>query len=308
VVTRTTENEHLLERIEELKAEKNAVILAHNYQRAEVQDVADYTGDSLGLSRQAAAEKADVIVFCGVTFMAETAKVLSPERTVLIPDRNAGCPMADMITDRELAEAKARHPDALVVCYVNSSAAIKAESHICCTSGNAIGVVESIPADRDVLFIPDASLGDYVARRLGRELILWDGYCPTHHRILPEHIAAARAQHPGALVVVHPECRREVVDAADEVASTSGMLRFCRESDAREFIIGTEVGLLHRLGKENPEKRFYPASPFSDCPNMKLTTLEKVVWSLEDMQFVIELPPDIIDRARRPLERMLAIA
>jgi len=308
-VTTTAEkpDKALTDRIQKLKRERNAVILAHNYQRGEVQDIADHTGDSLELSRLAGETAADVIVFCGVTFMAETAKILSPQRTVLIPDRNAGCPMADMITERQLAEEKRRHPGAVVVCYVNSSAAIKAESDICCTSGNAVRVVESVPPEREIIFIPDMSLGDYASRKAGRDLVLWPGYCPTHHRIMPEHVAAARARHPRALVVVHPECVREVVDAADEVASTSGMLRFCHDSDAREFIIGTEVGLLHRLAKENPDKRFYPASGFSDCPNMKLVTLEKLLWSLEDMTFVVDLPPEIIEKARRPVERMLEI-
>jgi quinolinate synthase len=297
----------LLQRLADLKRERNAVILAHNYQRPEVQDAGDFTGDSLGLSRRAAQTDADVILFCGVHFMAETAAILCPDKTVLIPDANAGCPMAAMITPRELAAAKERHPDAVVVCYVNSTAAIKAMSDLCCTSANAVAVVDSIPRDREVLFVPDKSLGSWVADQLGRELVFWQGFCPTHHRILPEHVAAAKAAHPNAEVVVHPEALPEVVAMADHVASTSGMLRHCRESDGTEFIIGTESGMLHPLQKENPEKRFYVASPVSDCPNMKLNTLEKMVWSLEDMRHVVSVPPEIASKARTAIERMVEI-
>ncbi len=299
--------DELLERLDALKRERNAVILAHNYQRPEVQDAGDFTGDSLGLSRQAAKTDADVILFCGVHFMAETAAIVCPGKTVLIPDERAGCPMANMITARQLSNAKDEHPDAAVVCYVNSTAEIKALSDVCCTSANAVAVVDSIPKDREVLFVPDQSLGAWVSKQLGRELILWPGYCPTHHRILPEHVAAARAAHPEAEVVVHPECVDAVVAMADCVASTSGMLRHCRESGASEFIIGTETGMLHPLRKENPGKAFFPASDLSDCPNMKLNTVEKMVWALEDMAFRVEVPGEIADRARQAIERMLAI-
>ena len=300
-------NDELLERLNALKAERGAVILAHNYQRGEVQDAADFVGDSLGLSRQAAKTDAPVILFCGVDFMAETAAILCPGKTVLVPDPHASCPMANMITARELREWKAKRPDAPVVCYVNSTADVKAESDICCTSANAVGVLKSLPEDREILFVPDQSLGHYAAQKSGRRVILWPGYCPTHHRILAEHIERARAEHPGAEVVVHPECTPDVVALTDHVASTSGMLRVCAESGAENFIIGTEIGLLHRLRKENPAKRFYPATPLADCPNMKLNTVEKMVWSLEDMAYEIVVPEPIASAARRAIERMLEI-
>ena len=297
----------LLEKLQRLKAERNAIILAHNYQRAEVQDAADYVGDSLGLSQQAAASKAAVILFCGVDFMAETAAILCPDQQVLVPDPRAGCPMANMVTPRELRPLKERNPDAVVVCYINSSAEIEAESDICCTSANAVKVFESLPADREIIFVPDQSLGDYAARQTKRRVILWPGYCPTHHRITADEIRRAREDHPRAEVVVHPECTRDVVDMADHVASTTGMLRLCREGRAAEFIIGTEIGLLHRLRKENPGKHFYPASRLADCPNMKLNTLEKMVWSLEDMTHRITVPEPVAGKARRAIERMLQI-
>jgi quinolinate synthase len=297
----------LEERLEELKRQRNAVILVHNYQRGEVQDVADFTGDSLGLSQQAAKTDADVILFCGVHFMAETAAILCPGKTVLMPDPNAGCPMANMVTERELAEMKARHPDAVVVTYVNSTAAIKAMSDVCCTSANAVKVVDSIPADRQVLFVPDQSLGDYVAKQLGRDILLWPGYCPTHHRILARDVEGRKAEHPDALFVCHPECTADVIALADHVASTSGMVRFCHENPARKFIIGTEVGLLHRLSKENPDKTFLQVSPLADCPNMKLNTIEKMVWSLEDMVYEVAVPPETADKARGAIERMLEL-
>ena len=299
--------DELLTRLSELKRERNAVILAHNYQRPEVQDAADFTGDSLGLSRQAAETEADLILFCGVHFMAETAAIICPDKTVLVPDRNAGCPLANMVTPRELEKAKAEHPNAAVVCYINSTAEIKALSDVCCTSANAVAVVDSIPKDRKVLFIPDQSLGSWVAKQLGRELILWPGYCPTHHRILREHVAAARRVHPDAELVVHPECLDEVVAAADKVASTSGMLRYCKESKAKQFIIGTETGMLHPLRKQNRGKEFFPVTDFSDCPNMKLNTIEKMVWALEDMEHRVGVPDDVAAKARCTIERMLAI-
>jgi quinolinate synthase len=297
----------LLNRLNELKAQRNAVILAHNYQRPEVQDAADFTGDSLGLSRQAAKTDADVILFCGVHFMAETAAIICPDKTVLLPDPHAGCPMANMVSARELREAKAKHPDAVVVTYINSTAEIKALSDLCCTSANAVAVVDSIPRDREVLFVPDQSLGSWVAKQLGRDLILWPGYCPTHHRMLAKDIQAAKREHPDAVVVVHPECLTEVTDLADAVMSTSGMLTYCRESDAREFIIGTETGMLHPLRKENPDKTFYPVSALADCPNMKLNTIEKMVWALEDGGFEVTVDADTAAKARRCIDRMLAI-
>ena len=301
-------SQELLERLNRLKEQRSAVILAHNYQRPEVQDAADFTGDSLELARRAAETDAEVILFCGVDFMAETAAIICPDKKVLVPDPHAGCPMANMITVRELRQAREMHPDAVVVCYVNSSADLKAESDYCCTSANAVAVLKHIPPDREILFVPDQSLGDYAAKQSGRKVILWPGYCPTHHRILAGHVERARASHPEAKVVVHPECTADVIALADHATSTSGMVRYCSESSAGEFIIGTEVGLLHRLQKENPEKRFYEASPLSDCPNMKLNTIEKMVWSLEDMQYEVTVPEETAKRAMRAIERMLEIS
>ena len=295
----------LLDRLKELKGRRNAVILAHNYQRPEVQDASDYVGDSLGLSRQAAKTRADVILFCGVDFMAETAAVLCPGRKVLVPEPRASCPMANMVTARELRAFKAQHPGAPVVCYVNSSAEVKAESDVCCTSANAVAVLKSLPADRDIIFVPDQSLGDYAAKQAGRRVILWPGYCPTHHLILPDDVRKARVEHPHALVVMHPECVGAALALADKVASTTGILKFCRESPAPEFIIGTEIGLLHRLRKESPGKSFFPVTPLADCPNMKLNTLEKMVWSLEDMAYEVRVPEAVAAGARKAIERML---
>jgi quinolinate synthase len=299
--------ETLSAEIRELAREKEAVILAHNYQVPEVQDVADFVGDSLGLSLEAQKASARRIVFCGVHFMAESAKVLNPDKRVFLPHIAAGCSLADSITAESLEDWRARYPNHAVVTYINSSAEVKALSDICCTSANAAKVVASIPRDRPVLFIPDQSLGHYVAQQLGRELILWPGYCPTHHRILARDVRELKREHPQAKVVVHPECTSDVIALADAVASTSGILRYARESPAREFIIGTEVALLHRLRKENPAKTFYPASLLADCPNMKLNTIEKMVWSLEDMVYRVAVPPDIADRARKAIDRMLEI-
>jgi quinolinate synthase len=298
----------LVERLMELKRQRNAVILAHNYQRAEVQEAADFTGDSLGLSQQAANTDAAVILFCGVDFMAETAAILCPDKAVLVPDPRAGCPMANMLTARELAEAKAQHPNAAVVCYVNSSAEIKAMSDLCCTSANAVKAVASIPAGREVLFVPDQSLGDYVAKQLGRPLILWPGYCPTHHRIRVRDVQERKAEHPDAPFVCHPECTADVIALADKVASTTGMVRWCLEAAASTIIVGTEVGLLHRLRKDSPGKTFLPATELADCPNMKLNTLEKMVWALEDMAPRITVPPDTAAAARRAIQRMLDLS
>jgi quinolinate synthase len=277
----------IIEKIQKLKAERNAVILAHNYQPGEIQDLADYVGDSLGLSVEAANTKADVIVFCGVKFMAETAAILSPDKTVLLPEIHAGCPMADMISAEELIKLKAEHPDALVVCYVNSTAEVKAESDYCCTSGNAVELVASLPADRKILFVPDQNLGRFVADRTGRDLVLWPGYCPTHMRITAESVVAAKEKYTDAIVMAHPECPRPVYVVADELLSTGQMLKFAKESDAKSFIIATEVGIIHTLKKQNPDKEFYAATDKAVCPNMKKITLEKVLWSLEDMKYQI---------------------
>ncbi len=296
----------LIDKIRKLKAERGAVILAHNYQLAEVQDIADFLGDSLELSRRAAATGAEVIVFCGVHFMAETAKILSPDKTVLIPDIKAGCPMADMINAAQLIEFKKQYPGRPVVAYVNTSAAVKAESTICCTSANALRVAESIDAD-EILFVPDKSLAEYVASKTTKRIIPFPGFCPTHHRILAKDVMRAMEEHPEALVLAHPECTAEVIALADSVESTSGMLRYAAASPAKEFIICTERGLIHGLAKRNPGKAFYSPSAANICPNMKKITLEKVLWSLEDMKYAIELDPETIEKARGAIERMIAL-
>jgi len=296
----------LIKRINELRKTRNAVILAHNYQVPEVQDIADFVGDSLGLSIQASKTKADVIIFCGVHFMAETAALVCEGKKVIVPDVNAGCPMADMITPEDVRKLKAKHPAATVIAYVNTSAAVKAESDYCCTSANAVNVVEKL-RERELIFIPDKYLGDYVSKRTGKQMILFNGFCPTHVRIIPEHIKKAKEVHPGAVVIVHPECLPEVIEIADKVASTGGMIKFVKESRSKEFIIGTEVGLIHRLAKENPSKRFYPATELAICPNMKKTTLEKVLWSLEEMKTEVTIPSHIRVRAKKPIDRMIEI-
>ncbi len=296
-----------LEEITRLKKERNAVILAHNYTRGEVQDVADFTGDSLELARRAAEVEADVIVFCGVWFMAETAKILNPSKIVLIPDPTAGCPMADMITGSQLRELKARNPSAKAVCYVNSTAEVKAECDICVTSGNAERVMAKFAPDEMIIFVPDQHLGGHIAGMLGRHYELWPGYCPTHAAITAAAIADARRQHPGAVVMVHPECAKDVRDAADQRLSTGGMCKFARESAAQEFIVGTEVGILHRLRMENPDKRFYPVSERIVCPNMKKTTLENVAESLREMKTEVAVDPGVAVRAKRAIDTMLAV-
>jgi len=300
-------NEELLQEILKLKKERDAIILAHNYQIGEVQDVADYTGDSLGLSIEASRITASVILFCGVNFMAETAAITCPDKTVLVPDENAGCPMANMITARQLKEMKKKHPKAKVVCYVNTTAAIKAESDICCTSANAVKVVSSIPKDIPIIFVPDQSLGDYVSKQCGREMILWNGFCPTHHRILAQDMVKARKDHPEADVIVHPECTADVIELADHALSTSGMRKHAAETSAREVVVGTEIGLLHSLRKDNPDKKFYPASELADCPNMKLNSIEKILWSLEDMVYEVTVPENIRVKAWEAIDKMLKL-
>ena len=299
--------EKLKEKIIKLKEERDAVILAHNYQLAEVQDVADFVGDSLDLSRKAAKTQAKVIVFCGVHFMAETAATICPDRMVLLPEPAAGCPMADMITAAALREKKRRDPGLLVVCYVNSSAEVKAESDICCTSANAVKIVRGLDGVNHILFVPDQYLGHYVGKQTGKELIFWPGYCPTHLRILPQDILRLNRQYPASRTIVHPECRPEVIELADEVQSTGGICRSVKESQTEDFIIGTEIGIIHRLRRENPEKRFLPASEQAICPSMKLITLEKVLWSLEEMQYPVKVPEEIARKARGALDKMLAI-
>jgi quinolinate synthase len=294
------------QRIARLKEQRRAVILAHNYQLGEVQDIADFVGDSLELSRRATQVDADVIIFCGVTFMAETAKLLNPQRTVLIPDPLAGCPMCEMAPVEAVRKRKAELPGVLVVAYVNTTAAVKAEADICCTSANAVKIVNSL-ADKRLLFLPDRNLGHWVQRHTDKEIILWEGYCPTHQRITARDVKRLKAEHPNAVVVVHPECTPDVIDLADEVLSTGQMLRWARESDASEVIVGTEVGLIHRLKLENPGKTFYPISELTTCPNMKRITLEKVAWALEDMQYEVTVSADIAEKARRAIERMLEV-
>jgi len=294
----------LVEKISALKKRRNAVILAHNYQLGEVQDIADFVGDSLDLSQRAAETGAGVIVFCGVQFMAETASILCPEKVILLPDVNAGCLMADMITADRLRAKKKEHPQAVVVCYVNSPAEVKAESDICCTSANAVKVVESLDA-REILFVPDQYLGHYVSARTGKKMILWPGFCPTHVRIKPERIKELKREYPQAKVVVHPECKPEVIALADEVLSTGGMCRYAQRDEVREMIVGTELGIIHRLRKENPGKRFIPVSEQAICPDMKLITLEKVLWSLEEMNPEVKVPEGIRLRAKAAVDKML---
>jgi len=296
------------DRIQELKRERGAIIIAHNYQPDEVQAIADFTGDSLELSRKAAELEEETIVFCGVHFMAETAAILSPEKTILLPDRFAGCPMADMITADQLRARKAEHPDAVVICYVNSSAAVKAECDLCCTSSNAKAIVSSVPADKEIIFVPDTHLGHYVQGELGREMIIWDGYCPTHSRIRDVDIQREKEDHPNAVVIAHPECPPSIRDLSDQLLSTGQMCTYAKESDEKEFIVATEMGLLYRLRNENPGKKFYAVSERALCPNMKKIDLEKVLWSLEDMQYRITVPEEIANKARRSIEAMLELS
>ncbi|MFQ5574381.1 MAG: quinolinate synthase NadA [Terriglobia bacterium] len=295
----------LADDIRALKAERRAVILAHNYQRPEVQDVADFTGDSLGLSQEAAGTDADVIIFCGVHFMAETAYVLSPQKTVILPDLRAGCPLADTIKASDVRDLRAAHPGAPVVSYVNTSAAVKAESDLCCTSANAIQVVESLP-DRKVIFVPDENLGRYVQKHTDKEIVIWPGTCVTHHRILAESILRLKAEHPQAVFMAHPECTPDVVDLADEVASTSGMIRLASRLGSEEFIVGTEVGMLYPLKRANPGKRFYPV-PEALCPNMKRINLNKVFISLRDLEPKITVPEETRLAALKAVKKMIAI-
>jgi quinolinate synthase len=299
-------NAKLKEEILHLKKERKAIILAHNYQLGEVQDIADFVGDSLELSQKAAEADAEVIVFCGVRFMAETASILCPEKKVLLPDINAGCPMADMITAEGLRQKKREHPGAIVVCYVNSPAEVKAESDICCTSANAVRVVEKLDAP-EILFVPDQYLGHYVSTKTDKKIALWPGFCPTHVRIQPEHIVQVRQEYPQAKVVVHPECRPEVIDLADEVFSTGGLCKYANRSEVKEVIVGTEIGIIHRLRKENPGKRFIPISEQAICPNMKLITLEKVLSSLDEMAPEVKVSEKVRIKAKASVDRMLEI-
>ena len=300
-------NSEMIKKINELRKIRNAVILAHNYVLGEVQDIADFVGDSLELSIKAAATKSPVIVFCGVSFMAETAKLLAPESTVLLPVPNAGCAMADMATAEAVRELRKQHPDAVFIAYVNTTAAVKAEVDICCTSANAEKIVSSVPADKEIVFLPDQNLGANVMKKLNRPMILFNGYCPTHHRVDPAALDAVRQQNPGAPILVHPECPVEVTAKADVALSTGGMLKYVQESPAESFVIGTEYGIIHRLRKENPGKEFIALTPAPRCMDMKKITLQTVLQSLENMESAVELPQALIERARLPIERMLAV-
>src|SRR3990167_5485582 len=299
----------LKEKIAQLKQERRAIILAHNYQEGAIQDVADFVGDSLGLARQAQGTDAKVIVFCGVHFMAETAAMLCPDKTVLIPDPAAGCSLADMIIQEQIRAWRARHPDGLVVCYVNTSAAVKAECDYCVTSTNGVKVIERIPAEKEILFVPDFHLGSYLKAKTKRNIHLWKGYCPAHAAILPEQVDALREQHPDAEFLMHPECgcTTKQMHLADAVLSTEGMVRHVERSPAKEFIIATETGLLNRLTTQYPKKHFYPASEHASCHHMQRNTIEKAFMSLVKMQHVVTVPPKIAERAVRPIERMLEI-
>jgi len=299
--------ESIEKQIQELKEQRGAIILAHNYQADDVQTMADFTGDSLELSRKAAQLAEEVVVFCGVHFMAETAAILSPDKTILIPDPNAGCPMADMVTAEKLRELKVEHPEAKVICYVNSSADVKAESDICCTSSNAVQVAQSL-GDSEIIFVPDRNLGAFVAEKMGKEFILYNGFCPTHERIRDVDVLVMKEAHPHAVVLAHPECNKPVRDLADELLSTGQMCRYAQDSEAQEFIIATEVGMNYRLRIENPSKIFYPVrSDRAVCPNMKKITVEKILWSLQDMQHRVTVPVDIAARAIGCIERMLEL-
>lgn len=296
----------LLDRLEELRDQKKAVILAHNYQMDEVQDVADYCGDSFDLSRFALNSPAEVIVFCGVHFMAESAAILSPHKTVLLPEKAAGCPLADMVTPEGLRDLIKIHPRAGVAAYINSSAEIKAMSDVCVTSANAVEVVDSLEQE-EVIFVPDRNLAHFVAAKTDKTIIPWPGYCITHYRVAVDDVRRARETHPDGVIIVHPECRPEVVELADQALGTGGMISFARQTDREKIIVGTEMGMIHRLKKECPGKQFYLLSQGLICPNMKYTTLEKVVRSLERMEHRITVQPEIREKAGRALQRMLSV-
>lgn len=310
--------QELIDGIKQLKEERNAVILAHNYMIPEVQDIADYIGDSLGLSHQAAKTDAEVIVFCGVHFMAETASIISPNKKVLIPDLEAGCSLADSITAEQLREWKAEHPGAVTVTYINTTAAVKAECDYCCTSSNAVDVINTIPKDKEILFLPDKFLGSYIEMVTGRELNIWDGACHVHEKIGEVNLAEKQEEYPEAEILIHPECGCSTscmmksamyFDCKDgHIHSTSGMLNRAKESEAEEFVVATETGILHRMRKENPGKKFYPANENSVCEFMKMITLEKLYDSLKYDQHEVKVPELLAERAHLPIERMLSIA
>lgn len=300
------QNRELRERLLQLKKERNAIILAHYYQRDEIQEVADFRGDSFLLAQKAAQTDADVIVFCGVHFMGESAKILAPNKTVIIPDERAGCPMADMVSVDGLRKLKAQHPNATVVTYINSSAEIKAETDICCTSANAVKVVNSVEGD-EVIWVPDKNLGHYVQQNTDKKMIIWEGYCNTHDMLTVKDVEEMKAKYPNAQFVVHPECRPEVVELGDFVGSTTAIIKYCKESDCQEFIVGTEDGTGYQLRLDSPGKTFHFASKYLVCPNMKVNNLKKLVKCLETMQPQIYVPPHVADQARLSLERMLLV-
>lgn len=298
--------QELKEEIRRLAKERNALLLAHNYQRDEVQEIAEITGDSLALSMEAAKTDRDVIVFCGVHFMAESAAILAPEKIVLLPRLDAGCPMADMVTAEGLRQMKKEHPGAMVVTYVNSTAAVKAESDICCTSSNAVNVVNSLDTE-EVILVPDRNLGHYIAEHTDKTCYFWEGYCPTHERLTADAVKKAQGEHPDALFMAHPECPQEILKLADHICSTSGMYEFARQNPAKKFIVGTEMGILYRLRRENPDKEFILPSSALICPNMKLTSLEDILAALQTMGPEITVPEDVRVQARLTLDRMLAV-
>lgn len=300
------QNRELRERLMQLKKERNAIILAHYYQRDEIQEVADFRGDSFLLAQKAAETDADVIVFCGVHFMGESAKILAPNKTVIIPDERAGCPMADMVNVEGLRKLKAQHPNATVVTYINSSADIKAETDICCTSANAVKVVNSVEGD-EVIWVPDKNLGHYVQQNTDKKMIIWEGYCNTHDMLTVKDVEEMKAKYPNAQFVVHPECRPEVVELGDFVGSTTAIIKYCKESDCQEFIVGTEDGTGYQLRLDSPNKTFHFASKYLVCPNMKVNNLKKLVKCLETMQPQIYVPEHVADQARKSLERMLLV-
>ncbi len=302
-----SDNTVLINRIQQLKKEKNAIILAHNYQPGDIQDIADFVGDSLELSQKAAVTQADVIVFCGVHFMAETASILSPDKIVLLPDSSAGCPMADMVTAEQLRDKKKGNPEAIVVSYINTTAAVKAETDICCTSANAPEIVSNVK-NGEILFVPDQFLGQYVESRVkDKKIMLWPGFCPVHAGIKAEHVLKVKEDYPMAKVVAHPECRPEVLGLADEVLSTSGMCRYAKRPDVNQIIVVTEIGIIHRMQKENPGKQFIPVSADAICPTMKLITPEKILRSLETLSPEVKVPEDIRLKAIGAVNKMLQI-
>ncbi len=293
--------------IKKLAKEKNAIILAHNYQIDEIQDIADFSGDSLELSQIAAKNDAAMIVFCGVHFMAESASILSPQKKVIIPDPAAGCPMADMVEPGDVLDLKKKHPGAMVITYINSTAAVKAHSDVICTSSNALRIVERVEAD-EIIFLPDKNLGRYVQRFTKKKIILWKGFCPTHEKFSPEDLIAIREKNPGALVMVHPECRPEVIDMADEVLSTGQMVKFVQKTGARKIIVGTEIGMIHKLKSVAPHIEYIPASDSFICPNMKKINLSVLLRGIREEQTVVTVDPDVRDRARKALDRMLELS